>query len=176
LKEPKIRQGEVAKLVEYTKDLEGPGLDLCCCDHRYPNAIGVDVVPLGAKTEPWGRKSVAEICCDCAQLSFAPDESYPFITAIHALEHFENPVEVMREWFRVIKPGGILGIVCPDTRYTPRPGSKSHDDTHKSEMTPVDFELKVLRPFLAEEPSAQLEDFNTLQNSWSYECVVRKVL
>jgi ubiquinone/menaquinone biosynthesis C-methylase UbiE len=123
---------------------------------------------------PWGRKSVAEICCDCAHLSFAPDESYPFITAIHALEHFEDPIDVVREWFRVIKPGGVLGIVCPDTRYTPKPGTKSHDDTHKSEMDPETFERKVLRPFLELESRATLLSFCTLNNRWSYECVIRK--
>jgi len=174
MRETKIRQGEVAKLFEYTKHYEGPGLDLCCCDRVYPNAVEVDVIPRGEKTLPWGRKSVADIQCDCSKLTFAPDESYPFVVAIHAFEHFEHPLEVMKEWFRVVKVGGVLGIICPDVRYTPRRGSRNHDDTHRSEMNPSEFELKILRPFLKEEPKASLQDFNTLQNRWSFECVIVK--
>lgn len=42
-----------------------------------------------------------------------PDESYDFIVSSHVIEHFYNPMKTLREWMRVIKPGGYLFIICP---------------------------------------------------------------
>jgi predicted SAM-dependent methyltransferase len=49
-------------------------------------------------------------------LSFIPDNSVDLIYNCHVLEHFKRKdVErVLREWYRVIKPGGILRISVPD--------------------------------------------------------------
>jgi phosphatidylethanolamine/phosphatidyl-N-methylethanolamine N-methyltransferase len=49
---------------------------------------------------------------DAAALDFA-DRSFDRLIATHVLEHMERPHEVLREWERVIKPGGILSIVLP---------------------------------------------------------------
>lgn len=57
-------------------------------------------------------------------LTFAPNASVELIYASHVLEHFgRNEVDkVMKEWFRVLKKGGILRLAVPDfeavcTRY-----------------------------------------------------------
>lgn len=49
-------------------------------------------------------------------LSFIPDNSVDLIYNCHVLEHFKRKdvVRVLREWFRVIKQGGILRISVPD--------------------------------------------------------------
>jgi len=49
---------------------------------------------------------------DAARLSF---ESGVFdrLIATHVLEHIVNPHEVLREWARVIRPGGVLSLVLP---------------------------------------------------------------
>lgn len=49
-------------------------------------------------------------------LSFIPDSSVDLIYNCHVLEHFKrrDVVRVLREWFRVTKPGGILRISVPD--------------------------------------------------------------
>lgn len=49
-------------------------------------------------------------------LSFIQDNSVDLIYNCHVLEHFKRKdVErVLREWFRVLKPDGILRIAVPD--------------------------------------------------------------
>jgi phosphatidylethanolamine/phosphatidyl-N-methylethanolamine N-methyltransferase len=49
---------------------------------------------------------------DAAQLSF-PDRSFDRLIAAHILEHVERPHRVLREWVRVLRPGGKLSIVLP---------------------------------------------------------------
>jgi predicted SAM-dependent methyltransferase len=49
-------------------------------------------------------------------LSFLPDASVELIYNCHVLEHFKRrEVErVLREWYRVLAPGGVLRISVPD--------------------------------------------------------------
>lgn len=46
------------------------------------------------------------------------DESYDFILSSHSLEHTANPLKALKEWLRVLKPGGYLVLVLPDKDYT----------------------------------------------------------
>lgn len=43
---------------------------------------------------------------------------YDFLVASHCLEHCGNALKTIKEWLRVIKPGGLLLLVLPDKRYT----------------------------------------------------------
>jgi len=49
-------------------------------------------------------------------LSFAGDDSVDLIYSSHVLEHFGRHEyrDVLREWHRVLKPGGVLRIAVPD--------------------------------------------------------------
>ena len=49
---------------------------------------------------------------DATKLSF-PDHSFDRLIATHVLEHLYRPHEVLREWARVVKPGGLISIVLP---------------------------------------------------------------
>jgi ubiquinone/menaquinone biosynthesis C-methylase UbiE len=49
---------------------------------------------------------------DASALSF-PVSSFDRLIAAHTLEHLYRPHEVLREWCRVLKPGGILSLVLP---------------------------------------------------------------
>jgi SAM-dependent methyltransferase len=42
-----------------------------------------------------------------------PDDSYDFLLSSHNLEHFANPIKALKEWQRVVKPGGHLVLVLP---------------------------------------------------------------
>jgi len=54
--------------------------------------------------------------CDARNLSMIENESVAEIYACHVLEHVEcNEVAaVLREWFRVLKAGGVIRLAVPD--------------------------------------------------------------
>ncbi len=49
---------------------------------------------------------------DATRLDY-PDASVDRLIATHVLEHLPNPVNVLREWNRVVRPGGVISIVLP---------------------------------------------------------------
>lgn len=49
---------------------------------------------------------------DAANLSYA-ENSFDRLIATHVLEHIPDPVQVLSEWCRVIRPEGLLSIVLP---------------------------------------------------------------
>jgi phosphatidylethanolamine/phosphatidyl-N-methylethanolamine N-methyltransferase len=49
---------------------------------------------------------------DATALTY-PDNCFDRLIATHVLEHLPNPVHVLREWNRVIRPNGIISIVLP---------------------------------------------------------------
>jgi len=55
---------------------------------------------------------------DGSKLSSIPDNSYDFVLSCHNLEHFANPVKALREWMRILHPGGTLVVIVPFYRKT----------------------------------------------------------
>lgn len=48
------------------------------------------------------------------QLSGMPDEHFDVITLCHVIEHVHQPVQLISELFRLLKPGGILWLDTPN--------------------------------------------------------------
>ncbi|MBM4206357.1 MAG: class I SAM-dependent methyltransferase, partial [Gammaproteobacteria bacterium] len=47
-----------------------------------------------------------------------PDASLDFIIANHMLEHCENPLGAIRNYFRTVRKGGVLYYAVPDKRFS----------------------------------------------------------
>lgn len=50
---------------------------------------------------------------DAVQLGQIASDGYDFLLSSNCLEHIANPLKAMREWVRVIAPGGHLLLVLP---------------------------------------------------------------
>lgn len=81
-------------------------LNLGCFHSKIPGFMGVDVQEVPE----------ADIICDIRNLSFAENDSVEEIYSSHCLEHFPywETIGVLKEWYRVLKPGGILWLAVPD--------------------------------------------------------------
>lgn len=62
---------------------------------------------------------------DGITLPFA-DNSQDFVYSSHVLEHIEHVPETIREWFRVLKPGGYMFIVVPHAYLYERASDVTH--------------------------------------------------
>lgn len=43
-----------------------------------------------------------------------PDDTFDFVHSSHCLEHMRDPHEALRNWWRILKPGGHLIVMVPD--------------------------------------------------------------
>ena len=59
-----------------------------------------------------------DIIGDAENLRTVEDSKFDFLIAAHVIEHMKNPLESMKQWFRVLKPGGKLYLIVPDKRVT----------------------------------------------------------
>jgi len=84
-------------------------LNLGCGDKILPGYVNVDVVQERAGKQP-------DISCDIKKLTVFPDNHADEILAVHVVEHFWRweVEDVIKEWVRVLKPGGKMILECPN--------------------------------------------------------------
>lgn len=81
-------------------------LHLGCGPRRADGYCNVDITP----------RDTVDITDDVSKLTLFPDNHATAIYACHVLEHFshEECKQVLRNWFRVLAPGGEVRISVPD--------------------------------------------------------------
>lgn len=94
------------------------------------------------------------------------DEAFQFLYASHVLEHFENPVAVLKEWLRVVKIGGHVYFSVPDfTLYEKNTWPSRFNKNHKHYFTVNMVEAIVERGL----PNAKLEFCYLEDQGFDYE-------
>ena len=86
-------------------------LNLGCGDKILEGHINVDVA-----SEMVGK--LPDVVCDIRKLDNFPDNFADEILAVHVVEHFWRweVVEILKEWVRVLKPGGKMILECPNLK------------------------------------------------------------
>jgi SAM-dependent methyltransferase len=92
----------------------------------YEHALRVDNVNFASNTAWHGevnkggnfvysasRAPGKQYICNAGDLKEIPDTSYDFVLSSHMLEHSANPLKLLFEWKRVLKPDGVMLLVLP---------------------------------------------------------------
>lgn len=137
---PDTPQGdETAKirweLVPYTR---GRVLNLGAGNTRgFPHFITVDN---RADVELFGTKDLnPDIIADCTDLSLFASQSCDAVFSSHLLEHIEDTRATLKEWWRVIRPGGHLCLYLPHRAFYPNIGQPGSNPDHKHDFLPSDI-------------------------------------
>lgn len=107
---------------------------------------------------------------DGTDLSQIESDSYDFVLSSHSLEHIANPIKALKEWLRVIKKGGAIIVILPDSRYTfdrRRPVTKfehllndDQDNTSERDLTHLE-EVISLHDLAYDDGIGSLEEFRS---------------
>jgi len=74
-----------------------------------PLSLYVELFPLAESVYTWDIEDG-----DAQFMSSVKSCIYDFVHSSHCLEHLNNPIEGLKNWFRILKPGGYLIIIVPD--------------------------------------------------------------
>jgi predicted SAM-dependent methyltransferase len=148
----------------------GNGVDLGFGgDAITPTAVRVDFPTPYATT----KGQPVQLGGDCRHLEWFRDGSLDYVYSSHLLEDFEDTEAVLKEWLRVLKPGGLLIIFCPDEQVYRRHCSETgqyYNQCHKH----ADFSLKKVKEMLARLGQADVIHETPLVNTNSWEIVLKK--
>jgi SAM-dependent methyltransferase len=95
------------------------------------------------------RAAGKTLLCDGSNLVRVENGSYDFVLSSHNLEHFANPVKALKEWQRVLRPGGSFILVLPHY-------AKTFD--HRRKPTPVAHMLEDFERDTQEDDLSHLEE------------------
>jgi 2-polyprenyl-3-methyl-5-hydroxy-6-metoxy-1,4-benzoquinol methylase len=76
---------------------------------RFSHLAGADLVAFSGPLP-----DIEWITCDLNEPLPVPDESYDTLLAVEVIEHLENPWGAARDWFRVLRPGGLAIVTTPN--------------------------------------------------------------
>ncbi len=123
------------EIVEYTR---GKGLDLGCGPFKaFPHFIGVDN---GHHAREFGWQMRPDVHVDTVEdLGLFASESMDFVFSSHTLEHINDTLATLKEWYRVVKPGGYLVLYLPHADLYPNIGQPGANPDHKQDFRPADI-------------------------------------
>ncbi|NTW69870.1 MAG: methyltransferase domain-containing protein [Chlorobiaceae bacterium] len=62
------------------------------------------------------------------------DNTLDYVISSHVIEHYFDPIKAMKEWYRIIKPGGYIFTIAPHIDRVP--------DEHRTSVTPLDIMIE----------------------------------
>lgn len=105
------------------------------------------------------------------------DEEFDYITLIHAFEHFADPNKFVDELTRVLKKGGIIGIVHPDVDYTGRQKpEQANPDKNPHNKHYFEYNLNEFLAWWKKQrfPRLKIIDYGPACPQWSFFVIIEK--
>jgi predicted SAM-dependent methyltransferase len=134
------------------------GIDVGCGPRKVAQgAVGIDILR---------KESEADLLASGDQLPFGRD-ALDFVVASHNLEHYDDIQITLREWKRVLKKGGIIGVVVPDDRII---DTRALNPQHKHALTP-----ELLKDHVRRSGGLEIEVLQEIVDAWSFGCICRKI-
>jgi len=123
------------ELVPYTRGL---GYDIGCGPYKaFPHFIGIDnrrdCSLFGVEMNP--DLTVPDAC----SLPLLASAQADFVYSSHTLEHIPDHVKALKEWWRILKPGGHLCLYLPHKSFYPNKGEKGANPDHAHDFLPSDI-------------------------------------
>lgn len=141
-------------------------LDIGCGPKKvFPFFIGLDS---GKDTELFGVEMKPDIVGDCRRIPLFGDGAFDTVFSSHTLEHIAEHEVALREWMRLVKPGGHLILYLPHRDLYPRIGEPGGNPDHKHDFAPEDIvrAMQTSAPdwtLLVNETRDQLREYSFLQ-------------
>jgi ADP-heptose:LPS heptosyltransferase/predicted SAM-dependent methyltransferase len=133
-------QGNEAGKVRYdvVPYMKGRVFDLGCGQHKiYPTAVGIDN---RVDARLFGIQIKPDFAVEtCERMPFFSDGAADTVFSSHLLEHIEDHVGALTEWWRLVKPGGYLVLYLPHAEHYPRMGQPGANPDHKHDFLPEDI-------------------------------------
>lgn len=152
-------------------DKGGIGVDMGCGEIIHPFCFGVDKY-CGDSHPDYPSPVKANYHPHLVARADKPlpftDNCFDWLVSHHSLEHMIDTAWTLREWVRIVKHGGLLALVLPDAKY-----GIASDKDHQVDYAAETFKTEVLDPFV-EEGLVTIEEFDNLQNFFSFNVVLRK--
>ena len=153
-----------------SKYCQGAGLDIGYGgDPIIPQAICLDLPDPYAKY----RDNPQHLKGDARNLFWFQDNTLDYIFSSHLLEDFENTEEVLNEWLRVIKVGGLLILYLPDEQ-TYRNHCRKQGKPPNAHHIHDNFSLDYLKDILASRNDTEVIHERYPVGIYSFELVLRK--
>lgn len=96
-----------------------------------PLSLYAELFPLMGDVRVWDWEDG-----DAQLMESVPDNTFDFVNSSHCLEHLQDPLQGLRNWLRVVKPGGYVVALVPDEDlYEQRVWPSTNNRDHKHTFT-----------------------------------------
>lgn len=123
-------------------------------------AIGID------REYPAPYSEYVHLKGDAGDLYWFKNNCMDYIFSSHCLEDFEDKAEVLREWIRVLKEGGLLLLYLPDEKIY-RELCKKRGQPNNLAHKDAEFSLKKLRK-IVEDNNLPIDEIYCLESHGEY--------
>jgi SAM-dependent methyltransferase len=110
---------------------------------------------LEGETYKYGNKIGHQYILEATDLYRIGAKAYDFVLSCNNLEHIANPLKAMKEWLRVLKPGGLMFLVLP---------KKESNFDHNREVTKMDHLVMDFENDISEHDLSHLEEILLLHD------------